>query len=169
MNTIRFLLTSPFFQVPTLVFGWSRYFFFPPTGGIFLWVLIAYTVFSFLTIRSGLKKAAAAGNVVAAAATFATPGCISSAFTLQEGLACASIEARSPQPVPISRQFPRAFKEAQAPKRQASVLIFNPGFPWLSENCLNSKMDLFSAIVRRIFAPVLGFPLQDFGRIMIAF
>ena len=72
MNTIRFLLTSPFFQVPTLVFGWSRYFFFPPTGGIFLWVLIAYTVFSFLTIRSGLKKAAAAGNVVAAAATFAT-------------------------------------------------------------------------------------------------
>ena len=101
-------------------------------------------------------------------ATFATPGCISSAFTLQEGFACASMEAISPEPVPISRQFPLAFREAQAPKRQASVLIFNPGFPCCNENCLNSKRDLFSAIVRRIFAPVLGFPLQDFGGIMIA-
>jgi hypothetical protein len=72
MNMIRFLLTSPLVQVPALAFGWTRYFFHQPNGGAFLWVLIAYTVFSFLTIRSGLKKAAAAGNVVAAAATFAT-------------------------------------------------------------------------------------------------
>lgn len=101
-------------------------------------------------------------------ATFATPGCISSAFTVQKGFACAIIEANKPHPVPISRQCPFAFDAAHAPNKHASVLIFNPGFPCCNENCLNSKRDLFSAIVRRIFAPVLGFPLQDFGGIMIA-
>ena len=102
-------------------------------------------------------------------ATFATSGWISSAFTEQTGLTCAIMEANRPQPVPISKHLPRAFREDQAPKRQASVLIFNPGLPWCKENCLNSKVDLLSAIICRIFAPVLGFPLQDFGRIMITF
>jgi hypothetical protein len=102
-------------------------------------------------------------------ATFATSRWISSAITVEEGWAWAIIEAIRPQPVPISRQLHRAFWEAHAPKRQASVLIFNPGFPWYKENCLNSKSDLLSAIVCRIFAPVLGFPLQDFCWIVVTF
>lgn len=64
------LIGNPFVAIPLVLFGWYSYLAGANKSTFSLVFMVAFTLWVFLRIRHGLGRAAAAGNVVAAKATF---------------------------------------------------------------------------------------------------
>jgi hypothetical protein len=70
MKNVFALVGNPFVAIPLVLFGWYSYFTGPNRSTFSLVFVSAFTLWVILRIRHGLGRAAAAGNVVAAKATF---------------------------------------------------------------------------------------------------